>query len=88
MGNHHGDGLAKHSGFGFNTADSPPQDAEAIDHGGMRIGADKRVGIGRAMAIRLMNKNYASEIFEIDLVDDAGIGRHDCQVAKRGLAPA
>src|SRR5208282_5711045 len=42
----HGDGLSKHGGLGFDTAHAPAQHAESVDHGGMRVGADKCVGIG------------------------------------------
>ena len=37
--------LAEHAGFRFDSADAPADDAEAVDHGGVRIGADERVGI-------------------------------------------
>ena len=34
------DWLAKHAGLGFNTADAPADHADAVNHGGVRIGAD------------------------------------------------
>ena len=45
-GNQHGERLAEHGGFRFNAADAPAEDAEAVDHGGVRIGADERIGEG------------------------------------------
>ena len=30
----------------------------------------------------------ARQVLEVDLVDDAGVGRHDAEVAERVLAPA
>ena len=44
----HGDGLAEHRGLGLDAADAPAEHAEAVDHGGVRVGADERVGIGDA----------------------------------------
>ena len=38
-------GLAEHSRLGLNAAHAPADDAEAVDHSGVGIGADERVGI-------------------------------------------
>ena len=84
----HGNGLSEHGGLGFNAADAPAQHAEPIDHGGVRVGTDQRVGIGRALAAFFMHKDHARQIFEVDLVDDARIGRHDRKIAEAGLSPA
>ena len=37
--------LAEHAGFGLDAADAPADDAQAVDHGRVRIGADEGVGI-------------------------------------------
>ena len=39
-------GLAEHGGLGLDAADAPAEHGEAVDHGGVRIGADQRVRIG------------------------------------------
>ena len=44
----HGDRLAQHAGLGLDPADAPADHAQAVDHGGVRIGADQRIGIGHA----------------------------------------
>ena len=88
FGQQHRDGLAEHARFGFDSADAPADHAEAVDHGGVRIGADQRVGIrehGRLLAI---GEDHGREIFEIHLVHDAGVGRNDAKILKRFLAPA
>ena len=36
----HGDRLAEHRGLGLDAADAPAEHAEAVDHGGVRVGAD------------------------------------------------
>ncbi len=48
----HGDGLAEHGGFGFDAAHAPAENAEAVDHGGVGVGADEGVGVGGHFADR------------------------------------
>lgn len=45
--------LTEHSRFGFDSAYTPTHDAEAVDHGGVGIGADERVGVGEEGAVGL-----------------------------------
>jgi len=52
--------------------------AEAIDHGRVAVGSDDRVGIELAVGV----KDGAREELEVDLVHDAGAGRHDRQAAE------
>ena len=84
----HGDGLAQHAGFGFDTADTPTNNAHAVDHGGVRIGAHQAIGIGLQFAFNRLTEDNTGQIFEIDLVNDAGIGRHNAEIIERFLAPA
>ena len=88
FGNQHGEGLAEHGGFGLDPADAPAEDAEAIDHGGVRVGADERIGVGLHPAAGGHAANHASEIFEIDLMADAGVRRNNFEILKSLLAPA
>ena len=37
-------GLAQHGRLGLDAADAPADDAEAVDHGGVRVGAEHGVG--------------------------------------------
>lgn len=39
LGQEHADGLAQHHRLGLDAADAPPQDAQAVDHRGVRVGA-------------------------------------------------
>ena len=80
----HGGGLAEHAGFGFDAADAPADHAQAVDHRGVRIGADHGVGIRGAVH----GHDHGREVFEIHLVDDAGVGRHGAEILERRLAPA
>ena len=43
-GNQHRERLAEHGRFRFDAADAPAENAETVDHGGVRIGADERIG--------------------------------------------
>ena len=83
----HGDGLAEHGGFGLDAADAPAQHAEAVDHGGVGVGADERVGIRDCLAVDFRGEDDAGEVFEIDLVADAHARRHGGEVAEGRSGP-
>ena len=84
MRQQHGGGLAEHAGLGFDAADAPADYAQAVDHGGVRVGADHGVGIRGAVH----GHDDRREVFEIHLVHDAGVGRHGAEILERRLAPA
>ena len=90
-GNEHGGRLAEHGGFRLDAADAPAEHRKAIDHGGVAVGADERVGKGifdgLAVDLLLLGPDGAGEIFEIDLMADAGAGRHDAEIVEGALAP-
>ena len=76
--------LAEQDGLGLDAADAVAEDAEAVDHRGVRVRAHQRVGERDALAV----VDDRREELEVHLVDDAGPGRHDAQVTERGLRPA
>ncbi len=80
--------LAEHGGLSLDPADAPPEHAEAVDHRGVRVGADHGVGVGPQHAVDLAGHHHAGEVLDVDLVDDSGAGRHDLELVERGLAPA
>ena len=43
--------LAEHGRLGLDAADAPAEHAEAVDHGGVAVGADQGVGEGDGMAV-------------------------------------
>jgi len=53
------DGLAEHARLRFDPADTPSDDAEAIDHRRVRIGADEGVGIIDAILSRTPLARYS-----------------------------
>ena len=84
----HRHGLPEHRGLGLDPADTPSQHAQAIDHRGVRVGADQRVGIGAGRVGRiLVDEHDPREVLEVHLVDDAGVGRDNAEVLERALAP-
>ena len=83
FGDEEGDGLTKHSGFRLDAAHAPADDAEAVDHGGVGIGADEGVRIENAVFL----KHALGEVFEVHLVDDADAGRDHFEGIEGLLAP-
>ena len=88
LGNEHGDRLAEHRGLGLDAADAPAENGEAVDHGGVAVGADERIGIGDGAAAVLGRPHRLRQVFEVDLVADAGSRRDDAEILEGGRAPA
>ena len=80
--------LAKEDGLGLDPADAIAQDAEPVDHRGVRVRPDERVRERDAAGLVGAVRHDGCEVLEVDLVDDAGARRDDPQVAERGLRPA
>ncbi len=81
--NQESDRLAEHTGFRFNPADAPADDAKTVDHGGVGVGADERVWVKNAIFFK-----YAfREVFEVDLVNDADAWRDDFKSVEGLFAP-
>ncbi len=47
-----------------------------------------RVGVGDGRAVLLLLEHHARQVLQVDLVDDAGVRRHDAEVVERLLPPA
>ncbi len=92
LGDQHGDGLAEHGRLGLDAAHAPAEHAQAVDHGGVGVGAHQGVGVGVDLPLLASKKlpfhDHPGQVFEVDLVDDAGVGRHHLEVAERRLPPA
>jgi hypothetical protein len=91
----HRDRLAEHRRLGLDAADAPAQDPQAVDHRGVRVGADQgvRIGPGRPGAARrgavvVVHHHHPRQVLEVHLVDDAGVRRHHLEVVERRLPPA
>ncbi len=81
--NQHVDGLSEHHGLRLDAAHTPAHDAKAVDHGGVAVGAHKRVGIEDAVLL----PHDLREVLEVHLVHDARRGRHHAELVERALPP-
>ena len=79
----HGGGLAEHACLGFNASDAPTDHAQAVNHGGVGVGAHHSVGIRGAIFI----EHHRSQVFKVHLVNDARVRRHRPEILKRRLSP-
>ena len=86
--NQHRRRLAEHGGFRFDPADAPAKNAERIHHRGVRIGAHDRIGVGFPTAAMGHGANDTRQIFEVHLVANSSVRRHNFEILKRGLSPA
>ena len=76
--------LPEQDRLGLDAADAVAEHPERVDHRRVRVGPDERVREGDPVALG----DHGRQELEVHLVDDAGAGRHDPQVAERGLCPA
>ena len=78
------DRLAEHAGLGLDAAHAPADDAEAVDHRGVRVGADERVGIENAV---LLAGTPLARYSRFTWWHDADARRHDLERVERLLPP-
>ena len=81
----HAHGLAQHHRFRLDATDAPAQHPEPVHHGGVGIGADQGIGIGDTFIV--VPDNIA-EVFQIDLMANAGARRDHAEIIERSLTPA
>jgi len=67
--------LAQHAGLRLDAAHTPAHHADAVDHGGVAVGAHEGVRIVDAALV----VHAAGQVFQVHLVDDAKAGRHDAE---------
>ena len=80
--------LAEHGSFRLDAADAPAEHGEAIDHGGVAVGADEGVGVGEDGAVGIGARPHRlRQELKVHLMADAGAGRHDAEVVEGALAP-
>ena len=83
FGDQHRDRLSEHRRLGLDAAHAPAKHRKPVDHGGMAVGADQRVREGNERTVGLFPAEHRlREIFEIDLVADAGPGRHHAEIVE------
>ena len=83
-GDQHRHRLAQHGRLGLDTAHTPAQHAQAVDHRGVTVGADAGIGVGDAVAFH----HHPRQVLDVDLVHDSGSRRDDLEIVECALAPA
>ena len=78
--------LAEHGRLGLDAADAPAEHAEAVDHRGVRVGADAGVGVGLSPVARAMTTRARCSMLTWCTMPVPG--RDDLELVERGLAPA
>ena len=78
-------GLSEHGRLGLDAAHTPAEDPEAVDHGGVGVGAHQRVAVGAAV---VGGEDHPRQVLEIDLVADAHARGHDPEAVEGLLGPA
>ncbi len=86
--NQHRGRLAKHGRLGLDAAHAPAEHADAVDHRGVAVGTKHGIGVGHGAAVLVGGHHHAGQVFQVHLVDDAGVGRHHLEVVEGLLAPA
>ena len=76
--------LTEHAGLGLDAADAPADDADAVDHRRVAVGADERVGVVDAVGAPV---HAAREVLQVHLVHDAEARRHDAEGVEGLHAP-
>ncbi len=87
-GDQHADRLSQHGGLGLYAANPPAQYPQAVDHGGMGVGAHQGVRVGHPAPVLPAAEDAAGEVLQVDLVHDTDIRGHDLQVVEGLLSPA
>ena len=88
LGQKHRLRLAQHGGLRLDAAHAPAEHGEPVDHGRVAVGADEGVGVGECRTVgKRLGPHGLGEELEVDLVADAGSGRHHAEVVEGALAP-
>src|SRR5690606_21484104 len=80
--------LTQHHGFCLDTAYTPAEYTEPVDHGGVAVCPHQRVGVHDLLVAVLLAQHTLGQVLEVHLVHYAGGGRHHAEVLEGRLAPA
>src|SRR3546814_5620651 len=75
--------LAEHRGLRLDPADAPAEHAEAVNHRRMAVGADAGVGVGDRLPVTILARPHRlRDMFQVDLVADAGAGGYRLEIVE------
>src|SRR5690606_35421294 len=83
-----GDGQAYHHGFGFNTSDTPAQNAQAVNHRRVAVGPDTAVGVDQIHVLAFFGPYNLTNMLDVQLVHDAFARWHHFHAVKVAGTPA
>src|SRR5690606_27354257 len=83
-----GYGQTHHHGFGFNTTHTPAQNAQAVNHRRVSVGAHTAVGVDQSHVLAFFGPDNMTNVLDVQLVHDAFAGRHDSHAIKVAGTPA
>jgi hypothetical protein len=70
LGQDHGNGFSEHDSLSFDSADTPSGHSEPIDHGGVGVGTDTRVGVQHLLFVL---HDHSGQVLKVDLMDDTWV---------------
>jgi hypothetical protein len=76
-------GLVEHRRLRLDAADAPAYDSEPVDHRGVRVGADQRVGAQHPILL----EDAVGQKFQVHLMANAEAWRDDPQIIERLCPP-
>ena len=88
LGDQHRHRLAQHRRFRFNPAHAPTQHGQAVYHRGVAVGAHQSIRVGHQLPMLIgIGPDGLRQIFQVDLMANAGARRHDAEIVERLLPP-
>lgn len=66
LGKDHGNSLAKHNSFSFNSTNTPASDTKTIDHSRVRVSTDDGIWVEHVVAV----EDDGCKVFKVDLMDN------------------
>mmetsp|Transcript_14449 Transcript_14449/g.26143 ORF Transcript_14449/g.26143 Transcript_14449/m.26143 type:complete len:879 (-) Transcript_14449:137-2773(-) len=82
-GQHHGHGGPQHGRLRLDPSDTPAQDPQAVDHGGVGVRAHQAVGVHQPLVV----EHHPGEVLHVHLMHNAVARGHNGQTLKGGGAP-
>lgn len=74
----HGNCLTKHNRFSFNTADTPANNTESIDHGCVGVCAHHRIVVEEPVSL----EDDSGKVLEVDLMNNTGAWWHNLEIVE------
>ena len=87
IGQLHVAGLSDHDGLGLDSTDSPSDDSESVDLGGVGVCTEAGVGVRCLDTVLLLDVDEGRQVLQVDLVADTVSGGNGAEVLEGPLGP-